>query len=207
MQFQWSPRTDLNKPKPGDDEECTGGFAAWYEIARSVWHSLLSTQPKVDAYKFRWESATGKVACPDMGASAVSATLRAMVRRLDDSMHLMGCGALASDPRVRTNSANNSTTCEKKVLGSPDVNLAGVRSWCLLTDKALLANDMDKAGKLLTTLAKKALQLGERQSKEVQNKWRQALTQNSTSKGKDSGHGGRLSKHFLPMGQRNGRLV
>ena len=169
-------------------------MAEWYKKARLVWHSLLSTQPRVDTHKFRWEAATGKIACPDMGASAISATLRAMARRLDDSILLMKKGVPAADSRIRTNSANNFKACEKKMLRSPDVNSVGLRSWCVLTDKALHADDLDKAAKLLSTLTKKALKLEEKQSKAVQCKWKQALTQSSGFKRKDSGHGGRLSR-------------
>jgi hypothetical protein len=117
-----------------------------------VWHSLLGTQPRVDTHKFRWEAATGKIACPEMGASAVSATLRAMARRLDDSIGLSSKGMLATHHRIRTHSGNNVKACEMKVLRSPDVNLMGLRSWCALSDKALLEGNVDKAGQLLCTL-------------------------------------------------------
>ena len=110
------PYGPLNKPEACDDTEQASGMAEWYRKARQVWHSLLSTQPRVDIHKFRWEAATGKIACPEMGASAVSATLRAMIRRLDDSIWLMGKGALATDARIRTNAITNTKTCGMKVL-------------------------------------------------------------------------------------------
>ena len=170
------PHGPLNKPVPGVDVSCTGGMAEWYRNARLVWHSLLSTQPRVHTHRFRWEAATGKIACPDMGASAVSATLRAMARRLDDSIWLIGKGALATDTRIRSNATNNAKACNLKVLRSPDVNLAGLRSWCSLADKALVEGNVDKAKQLLGTLTKKAFKLEERQSKDTQSRWKQALT-------------------------------
>jgi len=188
------PHGPLNKLVHDGDAAGTGGLTEWYRQARQVWHSLLGTQPQVSNHRFRWEAATGKIACPDMGASAVSATLRAMARRLDDSIQLVSKGMPATDSRIRTNVSNNAKACEMKILRSPDVNLAGLRAWCSLSDKALLESDFGKASTLLGTLGKKALKLEEKQSKEVQTKWKQALTQSSAMKVKSRGHGGRLSR-------------
>ena len=80
------------------------------------------------------------------------------------------------------------------MLRTPDVNLAGLRSLCALADKALQANDLDKVNRLIDTLNKKALVIETKLSKEVQSKWKQALTQTSTTTTKKSGHGDRLSR-------------
>ena len=100
---------------------------------------------------------------------------------------------LASSSRIVANSTSNSKTCNKRVLRTPDVNLAGLRSLCALADKALQANDLGKVDRLIDTLNKKALVIETKLSKEVQSKWKQALTQTSTTTTKKSGHGDRRS--------------
>jgi len=54
------PYGPLNKPMPGDDQCCMGGFKEWYKKARAVWHSLMSTEPKIATHKFRWGVGNGE---------------------------------------------------------------------------------------------------------------------------------------------------
>jgi exonuclease III len=135
-----------------DDEP---SMSNWYSSARAVWASLMATTPTVDTHKFRWEAATGRTACPDAGATAVSASLRAMAKRLDDSLHLLSKGNRPDDPRITTNAKLNREMCDKKQLKAPCISTVTLKAWCQQTELALSAGDVDKAKKLHETIQKK----------------------------------------------------
>ena len=64
------------------------GFDEWYSRAGSTWQALLGTATKNSKHRFRWEAATGMLACPDAGASNDTAALRATIRRTVEAARL-----------------------------------------------------------------------------------------------------------------------
>ena len=188
------PHGPTIKPPAPPEDGSKDGLRGWYSRARTVWHSLLATTPKVREHCFRWEPAAGRMARPDAGAPAASATLRAMARKLDDSIGLLKKGVRPTDPCVRANSANNIRACGKKELRSPDVKFTALRSWCTQADAALGSGNTPKAEQLLSTIKKKAKALEDEDSKKRQLLWRKALTRTSVQAKRDSGHGKQLSK-------------
>ena len=188
------PHGPVNKQASREDTDTGKGLASWYKSARAVWHSLLATEPGPERHRFRWEAAAGRTARPEPGASATSAILRAMARRLDDSIALLRKGTSPKDPRITANSAGNVKTCNSKQLRSPEVNLPGVRSWCVQAEKALSAGDAVKASQLLKTIKKKAQGLETDEAKQRQRRWVKALTCTAEQAKRHSGHGQRLSR-------------
>lgn len=61
---------DVIRPQSdhGPHNDLASDFNSWYKRARDTWHSLLGTTPNVSERKFRWEAASGRIACPDAGA-------------------------------------------------------------------------------------------------------------------------------------------
>ena len=148
--------------KRSDSLELTPGNAqlgTWYAKARSVWHSLMSSQPAASTHKFRWEAATGRKACTHMGSSSVSAELRALARKIDDAATIIEKGASPCDPRIRVCTVSNAKTCEGKKLQSPDVSLPAMQAWCAQVNKALLAGNTLLVRRLLRNVNKKASDL------------------------------------------------
>ena len=101
------PHGPLNKSDAVHSEPCDARLDTWYARARSVWHSLLTTQQAATTHKFRWEAATGKIACAHMGATTVSAELRALARKIDDAATLLEKGTPPDDPRIRMCTVSN----------------------------------------------------------------------------------------------------
>ena len=188
------PHGPLNAPATYAGDAADVSLGGWYNRARLAWHSLLSTTPKESQHRFRWEAATGRTAHPNVGASAATALLRAMIRRLDDSMSLTRKGTPAEDSRIRANMANNVSACSKKELVSPEISLTAVRAWCTQADAAITKGELAKAEKLVATMTKKAKKMEDAESKARQKEWVKALTRTTAHTPSDSGHGKQLSK-------------
>jgi hypothetical protein len=108
------PMGPLNKQHYDDSHGNRANFRDWYAKARDIWGSLLCTDPGADTHQFRWEAATGKTACREAGASATSALLRAMTRKVEEATTLVQKGAEVDSPRVRNGLVHNVKACDKK---------------------------------------------------------------------------------------------
>ena len=180
-----------------DTEQCetpSASMSQWYCRARSAWHSLMASPPTWGEHKFRWESATGRVARKHAGATTASAALRALARIVDDSIHLVRKGVDPLDPIITAHAAAALRACGKKEMVSPDVNVATLRILCLRINAVLVLGQADAAEKLLRPIAKKADMLEERHTKDRKAQWRAALSRPTPCCRRQSGHGERLSR-------------
>ena len=123
------PFGPLNKDVSCAQADENPQLRSWYTKARSVCHSLLASEPSAQEHRFRWEAATGRLACPNMGASNISAELRAIIRKVDHSIGLIEKGALPGDPRIKANALSNTKACASKRLDSPDVSKVAIIAW------------------------------------------------------------------------------
>ena len=94
-----------------DGEQLAAAFSRWYARARMAWHSLDSSAPRQAAEKFRWEPATGKLACRNAGATGTSACLRGMAQRIAESSALLRKGATVEHPQVAGQPAPPAEAC------------------------------------------------------------------------------------------------
>ena len=165
------PMGPLNKQHYDDSHGNRANFRDWYAKARDIWGSLLCTNRGSDTHQFRWEAATGKTACREAGASATSALLRAMTRKVEEAATLVQKGAEVDSPRVRNGLVHNVKACDKKQMRHPDVNITAVRAWCKQVDIALTNGDTSKIRQLTSTLNRKAEQLERNDCKDRQRQW------------------------------------
>ena len=132
---KWEHDDDMNSQQLG------AAFRAWYQRSRVVWNALLGTTAEHFDLKFRWEPATGRVACPHAGASPTSSMMRAAAMHIDEMIRLLRRNKPPSDPAI-TNHVEKLKKITVQHKYKDDVDLKqSVSSWAANVERTLLSAD------------------------------------------------------------------
>ena len=132
---------DVQPPPPGHfpSNSLADDFNGWYSRVRDTWHALLGTTAREPVHRFRWEAATGRLACPDVGASNATAAVRATVRRTDEVARLIAKGRPADDPTIRSHLKKNFKACSTVKDDAASFGVKALEHWCNNMEKAVPA--------------------------------------------------------------------
>ena len=139
-----------------DDQRLATAFRNWYDKAQTIWKSLLISNAEHKDPRFRWEPATGRLACPQAAASPTSDAMRTVAMKIDEAARLLGKGKPPSKPAIIDHMRKLNVTLSRHKFVDDESLKPGMLAWAANVNRAAEAGDSQKLKQLQEVVAKNA---------------------------------------------------